>query len=155
MPDPNSVILQEQPPRLPLKSFFTKSKKGVDKSDAPCYNIKVRNTAPWPSGKARVCKTLIPGPNPGGASKKKNAHATAWAFLFLDTSCGFGRPKATHVASGWRLQKGKCSRNGVGVFVFGHIVRIRTTESHACGVRVAPPTRVDKKDANRHFRARE
>ena len=33
---------------------------------------------------------------PGGASKKKNAHATAWAFLFLDTSCGFGRPKATH-----------------------------------------------------------
>ena len=26
--------------------------------------------APWPSGKARVCKTLIPGPNPGGASKK-------------------------------------------------------------------------------------
>ena len=25
--------------------------------------------APWPSGKARVCKTLIPGPIPGGASK--------------------------------------------------------------------------------------
>jgi hypothetical protein len=24
--------------------------------------------APWPSGKARVCKTLISGPNPLGAS---------------------------------------------------------------------------------------
>ena len=31
--------------------------------------------APWPSGKARVCKTLIPGPNPGGASKKSIAIA--------------------------------------------------------------------------------
>ena len=27
--------------------------------------------APWPSGKARVCKTLIPGSNPGGASNIK------------------------------------------------------------------------------------
>ena len=26
--------------------------------------------APWPSGKAKVCNTSIPGPIPGGASKK-------------------------------------------------------------------------------------
>ena len=37
------------------------------------------NTAPWPSGKARVCKTLIPGPIPGGASKTKE---TRIACLF-------------------------------------------------------------------------
>ena len=30
------------------------------------------NTAPEPSGKAEVCKTFIPGPIPGGASKKKH-----------------------------------------------------------------------------------
>ena len=27
--------------------------------------------APWPSGKAEVCKTFIPGSIPGGASSKK------------------------------------------------------------------------------------
>ena len=27
--------------------------------------------APWPSGKAKVCNTSIPGPIPGGASKKR------------------------------------------------------------------------------------
>ena len=31
--------------------------------------------APWPSGKARVCKTLIPGPIPGGASKISHLRA--------------------------------------------------------------------------------
>ena len=36
--------------------------------------------APWPSGKARVCKTLIPGPNPGGASKTKS---TSKEVLFV------------------------------------------------------------------------
>ena len=27
---------------------------------------------PWPSGKAKVCNTSIPGPIPGGASKTKS-----------------------------------------------------------------------------------
>ena len=27
---------------------------------------------PWPSGKAKVCNTSIPGPIPGGASKKRD-----------------------------------------------------------------------------------
>ena len=31
---------------------------------------------PWPSGKAKVCNTSIPGPIPGGASKK--AQDTKW-----------------------------------------------------------------------------
>ena len=57
---------------LSQKLFSQKAKKGVDKNALPCYNIKVRNTAPWPSGQARVCKTLIPGPNPGGASKERS-----------------------------------------------------------------------------------
>ena len=46
--------------------------------------------------------------------KKENAHATAWAFLFLVTSYGFGRPKATHVASGWRL----LAKAGSSLFYF-------------------------------------
>ena len=43
------------------------------------------NTAPWPSGKARVCKTLIPGPIPGGASKTKTVRI-AYRFCFGDTT---------------------------------------------------------------------
>ena len=43
--------------------------------------------APWPSGKARVCKTLIPGPNPGGASKMNNTpnlnHNSSIGVLFV------------------------------------------------------------------------
>ena len=42
--------------------------------------------APWPSGKAKVCNTSIPGPIPGGASKKKPVPC---GLVFL-----FGR--ATH-----------------------------------------------------------
>ncbi len=38
--------------------------------------------APWPSGKARVCKTLIPGPIPGGASKTN--HPNMGAFFVLE-----------------------------------------------------------------------
>ena len=47
-----------------------------------CYKL---NTAPWPSGKARVCKTLIPGPIPGGASKKRRTR-TACPSLFGDAT---------------------------------------------------------------------
>ena len=36
--------------------------------------------APWPSGKARVCKTLIPGSIPGGASRRKQ-HPIGCCFL--------------------------------------------------------------------------
>ena len=36
--------------------------------------------APWPSGKAKVCNTSIPGPIPGGASKKIGTHKGAYLF---------------------------------------------------------------------------
>ena len=36
--------------------------------------------APWPSGKAKVCNTSIPGPIPGGASKKKSTPKGAFLF---------------------------------------------------------------------------
>ena len=37
--------------------------------------------APWPSGKAKVCNTSTPGPNPGGASKNKST-AREQCFCF-------------------------------------------------------------------------
>ena len=33
---------------------------------------------PWPSGKAKVCNTSIPGSIPGGASKKKTSSSRDW-----------------------------------------------------------------------------
>ena len=42
--------------------------------------------APWPSGKARVCKTLISGPNPLGASTKTAAQIE-WAAVLLFAEC--------------------------------------------------------------------
>ena len=42
------------------------------------------NTALWPSGKAKVCNTSIPGSIPGGASKQKS---TARAVLFCLERC--------------------------------------------------------------------
>ena len=38
--------------------------------------------ATWPSGKARVCKTLITGSNPVVASKKRQALLSFYFFLF-------------------------------------------------------------------------
>lgn len=38
--------------------------------------------AAWPSGKARVCKTLIPGSIPGAAS---NGRLVQWLEHFVDT----------------------------------------------------------------------
>ncbi len=49
---------------------------------------------PWPSGKAKVCNTSIPGPIPGGASKKNQSDG----LVFL-----FGR--ATHEADRTRRFK--------------------------------------------------
>ena len=45
-----------------------------------CYKL---NTAPGPSGKARVCKTLIPGPIPGGASKKSSENRKIFTVFLL------------------------------------------------------------------------
>jgi hypothetical protein len=47
---------------------------------APAYQFR---SAPSPSGKAEVCKTSIPGSNPGGASKflKKNALLEPWRTI--------------------------------------------------------------------------
>ena len=42
--------------------------------------------APWPSGKAKVCNTSIPGPIPGGASKNKST-ARAVLFVFGNDVC--------------------------------------------------------------------
>ena len=41
------------------------------------------NTAPWPSGKAKVCNTSIPGSNPGGASQKSKIQKD-FAFFVID-----------------------------------------------------------------------
>ena len=38
------------------------------------------NKALWPSGKAKVCNTSIPGSIPGGASKTKSTHKGAFCF---------------------------------------------------------------------------
>ena len=51
------------------------------KVDVASSNLVYRSKmAPWPRGKARVCKTLIPGPIPGGASRK-NPKFIAWCFF--------------------------------------------------------------------------
>ena len=52
------------------------------KVDVASSNLVYRSKmAPWPRGKARVCKTLIPGPIPGGASRK-NTKFIAWCSFF-------------------------------------------------------------------------
>ena len=44
--------------------------------------------APWPSGKAKVCNTSIPGPIPGGASKKDRTPNGVLSFLVPLTLIG-------------------------------------------------------------------
>ena len=51
-----------------------------------CPSFLQKNMAPWPSGKAKVCNTSIPGPIPGGASRKKhicNADVLFFSYLRL------------------------------------------------------------------------
>ena len=80
---------------LSSKIFLKKVQKRLDKTGKLWYNFKVKSdtstatniserkydnivgfadscTALWPSGKAKVCNTSIPGSIPGGASKLKN-----------------------------------------------------------------------------------
>ena len=40
-----------------------------------CSSLMSHKSAPSPSGKAEVCKTSIPGSNPGGASNLKSVHS--------------------------------------------------------------------------------
>ena len=51
----------------------------IDKNKKVTYIDNV-NTAPWPSGKAKVCNTSTPGSNPGGASKE---HLKRCSFFML------------------------------------------------------------------------
>ena len=55
--------------RLVREKTFSKKPKNLLTNGVGFDIISKYVTAPWPSGKARVCKTLIPGPIPGGASK--------------------------------------------------------------------------------------
>ena len=50
--------------------------------------------APWPSGKAKVCNTSIPGPIPGGASKNKK-HFVRSAIVF-GTMCSAFAERDVH-----------------------------------------------------------
>ena len=88
--------------------------------------------APWPSGKAKVCNTSIPGPIPGGASKMKE-HPIGCSFVLstltlirsgfcalvhknrfanLTKGCSvlarelLGKFSSQSEPSGWRLQHG-------------------------------------------------
>ncbi len=46
--------------------------------------VYLHSLAPWPSGKARVCKTLISGPNPLGASHAKTFQVSKiWKVSFF------------------------------------------------------------------------
>ena len=47
----------------------TETTTSASKSNSPFVKV---NKALWPSGKAKVCNTSIPGSIPGGASKKKS-----------------------------------------------------------------------------------
>ena len=60
--------------------------------------------APWPSGKARVCKTLIPGPIPGGASKTQNP--PFGGFCVLQASADW--PRSARKASRPGPQHSEC-----------------------------------------------
>ncbi len=61
------------------------------------YNLNTSFKAPSPSGKARVCKTLIPSSNLGGAST--NSTPYSWSFIFnLYCRCGgIGRRKGLKI----------------------------------------------------------
>ena len=48
------------------------------------FSKKQKNMALWPSGKAKVCNTSIPGSIPGGASKTKS---TSYEVLFVLERC--------------------------------------------------------------------
>ena len=51
------------------------------KRSAALSRLFIQNSAPWPSGKARVCKTLIPGSIPGGASRNRCTPKRVHLFL--------------------------------------------------------------------------
>ena len=58
--------IKQRSPSLLSRNLFCRFlfaiffQKAIDKSENACYNINVRKTAPWPSGKAQVCKTSTP-----------------------------------------------------------------------------------------------
>ncbi len=64
--------------------YFT---KGLDKSKTLWYNVKVPsiklNMAPWPSGKAQVCKTSIPQFKSGWRLQKNPARKCGIFVFFL------------------------------------------------------------------------
>ncbi len=69
--------------------FFRHSSSAV----RPNFNLTLQTNqvylhspAPWPSGKARVCKTLISGPNPLGASTRTAVQIEWTAVAFCANS---------------------------------------------------------------------
>ena len=69
--------------------IILKSNRDIDVTNIPFWEydnivgIADSYTALWPSGKAKVCNTSIPGSIPGGASKKKSRVS---GFFFLYSS---------------------------------------------------------------------
>ena len=76
----------------------------------------------------RSATPLSPGSNPGDASKKRNQSLADWFFFF----CGI-----TPLCEPFK-SPAICQDNSVRNFLVFNF-------------RVTPPTRVDKKDAKRHF----
>ena len=73
--------------RFPLHFFYY----GV-------FSHKVMLTAPSPSGKARVCKTLTPSSNLGGASSKTSLNIVRFLNLIISRRCGgIGRRKGLKI----------------------------------------------------------
>ena len=62
------------------------------------FSHKVMLTAPSPSGKARVCKTLTPSSNLGGASSKNLTNTSEVFNLIISRRCGgIGRRKGLKI----------------------------------------------------------
>ena len=61
------------------------------------FSHKVMLTAPSPSGKARVCKTLTPSSNLGGASRQLNSTIICGVFSLISRCGGIGRRKGLKI----------------------------------------------------------
>ena len=71
------------PSKINFEDFW---QKGLTKLGYRGIIFAFERMAPWPSGKAKVCNTSIPGPIPGGASKNKKPVPKDWLFIFSVTT---------------------------------------------------------------------
>ena len=76
---------------------------GSRSSSTPLENDQHFKSAPSPSGKAEVCKTSIPGSNPGGASNFLGSIPETWVTDYSgDMGNSFG-PKGLSIGSSLQL----------------------------------------------------